>query len=124
MKHQCAVIVFSVCAAMCLFGLTLHAIDDVTRDDLQRRQAEIAASMQARRAKMMRENSELKRLQEEKYKIHRKILIILDADPELYELQKSFADIDQELLRLHEKKSAAAQSVRPDSARVDSPRHP
>lgn len=85
---------------------------------LRERQMTIVKTMQTRRTEMMKNNSELKRLQEEKFKIHRQIALILDADPELFELQQEFAKIDQQLVRIANRPVADSTRVTTDTAPV------
>lgn len=68
--------------------------------DLREKQEALANELQTRREKMLRENGELLELQEEKRRINRKMVIIMESDPDFFELSRRYAELDIELRQM------------------------
>ncbi len=90
------------CLAFILLGITcgVYATTAQRASELREEQRALAEKIQAHREKMMRENPELKKLQEEKNRINRKMLIIMESDQALFELMQRYADLDEAIQKL------------------------
>lgn len=116
-KITLCLLVFLVLGIVC----TVYAANESRIADLRRKQLEVVQQMQSRRVEMLRTNTELKRLQDEKMKLHRKMAIIMDADPDLFELQQQYVTLDAEVERLERNEGIRADNMPDSSVKADSP---